>query len=88
MEEKGYYTLRDLIENEELRKKYLTPPVIEKTLGNAVHIPTEHLKKIAENTNQNWTQRHPFIMLLIGAILGLLSAYIIEILKGNHILGL
>jgi len=40
------------------------------------------------NKKQSWAERHPFIMLLIGVVLGFLLNYILELLKLYHILGL
>lgn len=70
MGDKGTNTLREIFENEDLRRRYLTPPVIGKNLGKATHMPTEHLKQIVENTKQNWAQRHWVWWAIISAIIG------------------
>lgn len=50
------------------------------------------IKKKAEYNlaypTKSWPEKHPFIMLLIGVILGFLSNYILEYLKIYHMIGL
>jgi len=78
MEEKGYYTLRELIENDELRKKYLSPIAIEKTLGRARNVTSEHLKDIVENTQPTFAQKHWLITIIISCILSPLVVLMLQ----------
>ena len=52
----------------------------------------DEIKKLHETIKnqsvKNWFERHPFIMLLIGVVIGFLSNYILELLKLHHKIGL